>query len=317
MTPTTIRLLSEQRFGTFIRWLASTGQANDEGGLEATCIVTLQHPELSTPKPFYAKFYPDLGQCSRAMANEVAGYVLAQRYGLPQPPRACIARISLNGFLLTVAREALTTHGPSARISPHISFGEPRFAQGSSVEAVLDSMYRTVVTLGRRTTETAELLTPAERKAPRSTETIRKRIRRAFRQNDPKGFTDYWRDDPVAVPVDGHRRPIDMQIWQAQGGLFTPRCFGIIVSACYKDLHYRKAYLNGAYHDLTIARSYMQQGQGKGGIFILRPEDGDNLTQIDNEIDNTVWALQKKFQISPYVENMLDRLKEKALEFML
>lgn len=221
------------------------------------------------------------------------------------------------GFLLSVTREALTTHGPSDKISPHIAFGDPRYAQGDSVESILDSLYRTVVTLGRRTTETAELLTPAERKAPRSTETIRKRIRRAFRKNDPKGFTDYWRDDPVAVPVDGHRRPIDMQIWQAQAGLFNPRCFGIIVSACYKDPHYRKAYLNGAYHDLTIARAYMQQGQGKGGIFILRPEEGDNLAQIDNEIDNTVWALQKKFQISPYVEEMLDRLKEKALEFML
>lgn len=220
-------------------------------------------------------------------------------------------------FLLAVTREALLAHGPSDRISPHISFGELRSAQGASVEAILDSMYKTVVTLGRRAAETAELLTPAERKAPRSTETIRKRIRRAFRKNDPKGFTDYWRDDPVTVQVDGHRRPIDMQIWQAQAGLFNPRCFGIIVSACYKDQHYRKAYLNGAYHDLTIARAYMQQGQGKGGIFILRPEDGENLAQIDNEIDNTVWALEKKFGITPYVETLLDRLKEKALGFML
>lgn len=95
---TTIRLLSDKRFGTFIRWLASTGQADDEGGLEATCIVTLQHPESSAPKPFYAKFYPDLGTRSRAMANEVAGYVLAHRYGLPQPPRACIARVPLKNL---------------------------------------------------------------------------------------------------------------------------------------------------------------------------------------------------------------------------
>lgn len=95
MTPTTIRLLSEQRFATFIRWLASNGQANDAGGLEATCIATLQHPESGQPKAFYVKFYPDLNLRSRAMANEVAGYVLAHRYGLPQPPRACIARIPL------------------------------------------------------------------------------------------------------------------------------------------------------------------------------------------------------------------------------
>lgn len=221
------------------------------------------------------------------------------------------------GFLLSVTREALTTHGPSNRISPHISFGDPRYAQGGSVASIIDSLYHTVVTLGRRSTKTAELLTPAERKAPRSTETIRKRIRRAFRKNDPKGFAAYWRDDPVTVPVEGRPRPIDIQIWQAQAGLFNPRCFGSIVSACYNDPHYRRSYLNGAYHDLTIARTYMQQGQGKGGIFILQPEEGDNLKQIEDEIDNTVWALQKKFQISPCVESTLDQLKEKALEFML
>ena len=220
------------------------------------------------------------------------------------------------GFLLSVTREALTRHGPSSNISPHISFGEPRFAQGESAGQIVESLYRSVVTLARRVEQTAELLTPAERKAPRSTETLRKRIRRAFKTIDPKGYGDYWRDDPVVVNVDNRQRPIDMQIWQAQGALFTPRCFGIIVSSCYKDPHYRKAYLNGAYHDLTIARSYMQSGQGRGGIFILRPEDADNLSEIDNEIDNTVWALQKKFSISPYVEDLIDRLKEQALEFM-
>lgn len=96
MNPTTIRLLSEQRFGTFIRWLGNNQQPADECGLEATCVLTLQHPESTQHKPFYAKFYPDLDRRSRAMANEVAGYILAHRYGLPQPPRACLARIPLN-----------------------------------------------------------------------------------------------------------------------------------------------------------------------------------------------------------------------------
>lgn len=221
------------------------------------------------------------------------------------------------GFLLSVTREALTTHGPSLHISPHINFGEPRFAQGDSPEQILDSLYRSVVTISRRTEEIAGFLTPAERKAPRSTDTLRKRIRHAFKKHDPKGFSDYWRDSPVVVNVDNRHRPIDMQIWHAQAGLFNPSCFGIIVSACYKDVHYRKAFLNGAYHDLTIARSFMPKEGGKGGVFILRPEDADNLQDIDNEIDNTVWALQKKFGITPYVEDLIERLKEKALEFML
>lgn len=221
------------------------------------------------------------------------------------------------GFLLSVTRDVLRQHGPSANISPHISFGDERFSQGESIEQILSSLYNSVVTIGRRADGMLEMLTPAERKAPRSTETIRKRIRRAFKSNDPNGYTDYWRDAPVVVNVDERPRPIDMQIWQAQNDLFNPRCFGAIVSACYKDEHYRKSYLNGAYHDLTIARSYMPKDKGKGGIFILRPESGDSLDMIDNEIDNTVWALEKKFGITPYVETLLDRLKEKALGFML
>lgn len=218
------------------------------------------------------------------------------------------------GFLLSVTREALAAHGPSASISPQITYGAQRYAQGDSVEQILDSMYHTVVTLARRADVTAEALTPLERHAPRSTETIRKRIRRAFRTNDPKGFTSYWRDEPVTVPQEDRRRPIDMQIWQEEG-LFSPRCFATIVSACYRDRHYRSAFLNTAYHDLTIARSFIPAGRGKGGIFILRPDSGDQLEQIDNEIDNTTWALQRKFNIAAYVEQSLERLKEYAVAF--
>jgi len=220
------------------------------------------------------------------------------------------------GFLLAVAREALAAHGPSASISPQITFGQRRFAQGNSVEEILDSMYRAVVTLARRVDITAETLTPMERHAPRSTETIRKRIRRAFRANDPKGFTSYWRDAPVIVPADDRSRPIDMQIWQDEG-LFTPRCFATIVSTCYRDRHYRAAFLNTAYHDLTIARAFIKAGRGKGAIFILRPDAGDLLEKIDDEIDNTTWALAKKFNITPHVEQSIERLKERAMEFAM
>lgn len=222
---------------------------------------------------------------------------------------------SNSGFLLNVVCDSLDTYGPSAKISPHISFGTPRYAQGDSAEEILQSLYRSIVTLGRRSAEAAEVLTEAERKTPRATEALRKKIRRAFRKNDPQGFTAYWHDDPVTVPVEGRRRPIDMQIWQANEGLFNPRCFGCIVSVCYSNPHYRKSYLNGAYHDLTIARSCIQDEKGRGGIFILRPKSGNE--QIENEIDDTIWALEKKFQITPYVEDGVDRLKDKALSFMV
>jgi hypothetical protein len=55
----TIRLLSENWFRTFIRWLPGQGGGGDEAGVEATGIITLHHPDDATPRPFYAKFYPD------------------------------------------------------------------------------------------------------------------------------------------------------------------------------------------------------------------------------------------------------------------
>jgi hypothetical protein len=92
---TTLRYLSEQRFASFIRWLEGSGDGQGEAGVEATCIVMLQPPDVPRPKPYYAKFYHDLGGQSRALANEITGYVLADRFGLPQPPSACLAKVPL------------------------------------------------------------------------------------------------------------------------------------------------------------------------------------------------------------------------------
>lgn len=222
------------------------------------------------------------------------------------------------GFLLGVAREAFASHGASAKISPHLSFGEARSVQGESVEQILGDLYQMTVTLARRAAQLDDLLTPAERRAPKSTETLRKRVRRAFKATYDKKLSTVWRDTPVAVTADDIRHSIDMQIW-VEESLLNPRCFGSIVSVCYNNGHYRKGFLTGAYHSLTIARAEMD-AKGKGGIFILRPEHGEYSDhtihdEIDNEIDNATWVLQRKFNITPYVTEKLDELKAKALSF--
>jgi len=91
----TLRLLSENRYGTFLRWLEGSGNGSNEAGREATCIVTLRHPDHGDARPFYVKLYPDLAGQSRGLINEVVGYVLADRFGLPQPPKACLLRVPL------------------------------------------------------------------------------------------------------------------------------------------------------------------------------------------------------------------------------
>jgi hypothetical protein len=219
--------------------------------------------------------------------------------------------------MLAVTSAALKEHGPGAQISQHISFGDQRFAQGSSAEDIVSNMYSAVVTLGRLAEESANILSASESNAPRSTETLRKYLRRAFKKNDPNGYQHYWRDSPVIVPDDEGRRAINLQIWNDSNGLFNPQSFASIISVCYNNKHYRSSFLNGAYHDLTIARTYMGNNKSKGAIFILRPTSSEFMTEIENEIDNSTWILGKKFGIYPVVEDSKDSLTQKAISFMI
>ena len=220
-------------------------------------------------------------------------------------------------FLLTSVRQALAAHGPSTNISPHITFGPPRFASGDSAEAIVDQMYQTVVTLARRP-QLASDDAPEEKTkgAARSTEKVRGVVRSAFKRRDKPGFLEYWRDDPVPVIVDQITHPLDCQIWMGED-LVRARAFASIVSACYVDEHYRRSFLTGAYHSLTIARSYSPNA--KGGFFILAPDSSSRLAAlrrtIENEIDNTTWILAKRFKINAEVETEMKAIKEKALAF--
>lgn len=98
----TLRFLAEARFVSFVRWLEGSGGVDGEAGVEATLIATLRHPEAGD-KPFYVKIYPDEEGRSRGLANEITGYVLANRFGLPQPETACVIRAPLKNLQLAQA----------------------------------------------------------------------------------------------------------------------------------------------------------------------------------------------------------------------
>lgn len=220
-------------------------------------------------------------------------------------------------FLLGVVRQTLHIHGAAATLPQNISFGPPRFAAGDSGPAIVETMFNTVVTLARRAIALTDVEDPSHKGAGlRSTESVRKRIRRAFKKRDEKGFLDYWRDAPVEVRVDDVLHPLDCQVWKGKD-LVSSDCFASIVSSCYRDEHYRRSFLTGAYHSLTIARAY--SSSAKGGFFILAPDAHGTyaslITKINNEIDHTTWILRKKFNIAPEVETSMETIKEKALAF--
>jgi hypothetical protein len=120
----TLRFLKEARFGGFVRWLPGDGNAHEEAGREATAIIMLRHPALDEAQPFYAKLYPDELGRSRALVNEVVGYVLADRWALPQPGYGCLHRVPLkkmdlsslpkhHGWLKDVVRKKPTATWPA------------------------------------------------------------------------------------------------------------------------------------------------------------------------------------------------------------
>lgn len=90
----TIKHLDKSRLASFGKWLRDSGGTCDIGGIEATCVVHLSHPDHPEPRAYYAKFYPDRDGRGRGMANEVAGYIFANRMGLCQPARAVVIELA-------------------------------------------------------------------------------------------------------------------------------------------------------------------------------------------------------------------------------
>jgi hypothetical protein len=221
-------------------------------------------------------------------------------------------------FLLRSVEKSLAKHGPSAAISPQISFGKPRHMEGASPEAIVDSLYATVVTIGRR--ELALESLPGLRVSPRSTESVRLRVRKAFVSLDKHNYPRYWRDDPVELAIGKAKHRVDLSIWEEEGSLFNSRRFASIVSSCYRDTHYRDAYLKGAYHALTIARNYTRKS-AKGVLIVLTPENDPAIPvamkrTIENEIDDVEWVLKEKFDVKSFLQKSIESVRDKAMEFM-
>lgn len=89
-----MRYFSLDHYGSFNRWLQGTGSADDEAGLEATCIIFVKHPELGIISAYCKFYHPENGN-SRGLINETAGYMLAEHFGLPQPKTAFLMDIPI------------------------------------------------------------------------------------------------------------------------------------------------------------------------------------------------------------------------------
>lgn len=284
--------------------------------------------ELKLPKPkcegrwFEIRLTPDV--VAGEMLNIGVGFIDAKRkfhFKLldSAAPFACLYGRSSReqfDFLLSTTRSALVRKGHHADISPHVTFGKPRYASGESVESILSRLYFNMVTLSRR-----EIITDA--KTPKSdtidTPELRRQMYSAIKKRQPNNFSKFWRQEPISVQVDKVSHNLDMQVW-VEETLLSPRVFGSVVSVHYKTDFYRKGGLDAGFRHLSTARQFATQ-TAKGALFILRPPiDTTNYpeslqSEIDNEIDDATWVLKKRFDISPYVADSVDSLTRQAMAF--
>lgn len=236
-----------------------------------------------------------------------------------QPFSCLYGKDSLEQFqhLLNATGESLKKYGLNCQFGNHISLGNLRYYEGSSIESIIEKLYTSVVSLGRaRSLNSSELAQKPHKSL--YTPDLRRNILRRFKDRHSKQFRQFWKEEPTTVKIDNTFHELDMQIWSADD-LHRPTCFGTIISVDYADPFYRKAFLNTAYRDLTIARDYLSE-KAQGGLFILRPSFSSKneslLNTIDNEIDATTWALINKYKIKAEVTESAELIENAALAFV-
>lgn len=221
-------------------------------------------------------------------------------------------------FLLTVVREHLQKTGRAESPSPHITFGPRKFASGDTPEAILDSLYETMVTLAARDAGEDADETGAKRI---DTSAFRKLVFKAAKKSSEALYSRLFRHDPVVMTdAEGQRHELDLPLYAADSDLFRdgPR-YGTFVSAFFRSPVYRGFHLDGGVRNLWNTRAILP-GNGRGGLFILRPPDGTKgytnaaMDDIENDIDRATWPFIKMRNMRVEVSTDPHYLAECGLE---
>jgi hypothetical protein len=222
------------------------------------------------------------------------------------------------GFLLSILKDHLQDQNIKHSISPHIVFGQKTFAQGESVQEILDYAYDLMVTLK---TVKEEQLKSTNLGLSVSNKEARAGVAKLLRESSLDYYNKIYRESPVRMGDGQDAITLDLPLLDQNNSItndFT--AFGTIVSAFYRDTTYRGFNLNDGVTEMHNA-AYWFGSKGKGNFFILRPTSGNNgfsesiLKEIDNDIDRAHWGL-KKHGISVHVFNELAEIsKQIQVEF--
>ena len=199
------------------------------------------------------------------------------------------------GFLLSILKDHLQDQNIKHSISPHIVFGQKTFAQGESVQAILDYAYHSMVTLN------------AVKEEPKNTnfgmsvsnKEARAGVAKLLREASTDYYKKIYRESPIVMRNGQETITLDLPLLDENNSITNEyAAFGTIVSAVYPNPTYRRFYLNDGVTEMHNA-AYWFGSKGKGNFFILRPTAGDSgfsdsiLSEIDNDIDRAHWGLSK------------------------
>lgn len=200
-------------------------------------------------------------------------------------------------FLLNSVKKRLYQSDINTIVSPHVLLTESSYASGDNAQEIINTLFETMVNLRCIEEDNTEL----KDKSSLGTEQLRKTIFGQLKREMPQVYERIYRDSPVYVPKanGSHGLYLDLPIWNNNGNLHdeAPVCFGTIVSAAYKDKTHRGYHVEHGCLNVRNACDMFGK-KAKGGIFILRPSVNSQFTeslnaQIDNEIDNAIYGLNK------------------------
>lgn len=196
-------------------------------------------------------------------------------------------------FLLDQAESALEN---AARIPDgwNIALGPEKFVQGTSANAIVESLFHRMVPLARH--QQADRTDHEEH--PHATMNVRKTVRQLLNRHLSlaQGATpDFWRRAPMPVSRDGTDIQMDVQIVATARNLYL---HGAVASAWYKTRYHRNASLSQAVNAMTTACQAFPQSHNV--LYLLKPPAGARtLSDTDHraiaqDIETSQWLLQQQ-----------------------
>jgi hypothetical protein len=179
-----------------------------------------------------------------------------------------------------VSRSLILNNGIVDNLTHQIKCENRGFAQGKNSSDVLDQLYNSVITLGKR----VRSLQPRSFSSI-SRDSLYNNLKNLLKQNLDLDYAKHVPENPYEIIANQHEIYLP---YRKHDGVAT------LATAAYSDVQRVKCNLFEGYRDLDVATQYHRPKNS--AIFLLLPGDGlnkDKQNEIDNELDKFTWHLNQ------------------------